>query len=76
MKSFVAYYRVSTQQQGRSGLGIEAQRAAIAAYVVAGDWRQLAEYEEHESGKGDLASVSRTADYAALRLLSNAAGDQ
>lgn len=52
MKPFVSYYRVSTVQQGRSGLGIEAQRAAIAAYIATGGWQQVAEYEEHESGKG------------------------
>ena len=48
----MAYYRVSTQQQGRSGLGIEAQRATIAAYVASGAWVQVAEFEEYESGRG------------------------
>jgi DNA invertase Pin-like site-specific DNA recombinase len=52
MKKFVAYYRVSTQQQGRSGLGIDAQRTAIATYVASGAWLKIAQYEEHESGKG------------------------
>jgi len=58
-KSFVAYYRVSTLQQGRSGLGIDAQRAAIATYTASGDWKQIAEYEEHESGKGADALARR-----------------
>lgn len=65
---FVAYYRVSTQQQGRSGLGIEAQRAAIAAYVAGGDWRQIAEFEEHESGKGADAISRRPMLRSALSI--------
>ena len=49
---FVAYYRVSTQQQGQSGLGLEAQQAAVAAYMAAQpDASMLAEYTEVESGK-------------------------
>ena len=46
---FIAYYRVSTAKQGRSGLGLEAQRASVLAYVK--DGRILAEYVEVESGK-------------------------
>src|SRR5262245_61779826 len=48
---FVAYYRVSTQRQGRSGLGLEAQRAAVQDYLNGGNWRIVAEYTEVESGK-------------------------
>lgn len=48
---FIAYYRVSTGRQGRSGLGIEAQRAAVATYLNGGDWRIVAEFTEIESGK-------------------------
>ena len=46
---FVAYYRVSTAKQGRSGLGLDAQRASVRAYVK--DGRIVAEYVEIESGK-------------------------
>jgi DNA invertase Pin-like site-specific DNA recombinase len=45
----VAYYRVSTQKQGHSGLGLEAQRHAVAQYL--GNKPLLAEYTEIESGK-------------------------
>jgi DNA invertase Pin-like site-specific DNA recombinase len=48
---FVAYYRVSTDQQGASGLGLEAQRSAVAAYLDGGPWRLVAEHTEVESGK-------------------------
>ncbi len=46
---FIGYYRVSTAKQGRSGLGLEAQRASVRAYVK--DGKILAEYVEIESGK-------------------------
>jgi len=48
---FVSYIRVSTKQQGISGLGLEAQQAAIAAYLNGGE--RLAEYHDVESGKHD-----------------------
>jgi DNA invertase Pin-like site-specific DNA recombinase len=48
---FVAYYRVSTGKQGKSGLGIEAQRAAVANYLNGGNWHIAAEFTEVESGK-------------------------
>src|SRR6516165_8004807 len=48
---FIAYYRVSTPKQGRSGLGLEAQREAVANYLNGGDWKIIAEFTEVETGK-------------------------
>lgn len=49
VKRYVAYYRVSTQRQGRSGLGLEAQRKAVSDYI--GATPAVAEFTEVESGK-------------------------
>ena len=62
---FVAYTRVSTQQQGRSGLGLEAQKAAVAAYV-AGRGDLVVEFVEIETGKGANALDRRPQLKAAL----------
>jgi len=48
---FVAYYRVSTDKQGESGLGLDAQRQAVMNYLNGGPWRLVAEHTEVESGK-------------------------
>jgi DNA invertase Pin-like site-specific DNA recombinase len=48
---FVAYYRVSTEKQGRSGLGLEAQQKAVLDYLNGGEWELIAEFTEVESGK-------------------------
>ena len=48
---FVTYYRVSTNRQGQSGLGLEAQREAVTRYLNGGDWQIVAEFTEIESGK-------------------------
>src|SRR5882757_2340886 len=48
---FVSYLRVSTDKQGRSGLGIEAQREAVTNYLNGGKWTVVAEYVETESGR-------------------------
>ena len=50
---FVSYLRVSTAKQGASGLGMEAQRAAVAGFLNGGTWKLLAEVIEVESGKHD-----------------------
>ena len=51
--SFVSYLRVSTAKQGQSGLGLEAQRKAVADFLNGGSWTLLAEYVEVESGAND-----------------------
>jgi DNA invertase Pin-like site-specific DNA recombinase len=48
---FVAYCRVSTDQQGRSGLGLEAQQKAVTDYLNGGNWSVIAEFTEVEMGK-------------------------
>lgn len=48
---FIAYYRVSTTKQGRSGLGLDAQRSAVTSYLNGGDWKIIAEYTEIECGR-------------------------
>lgn len=51
----VAYYRVSTQRQGKSGLGLEAQRKAVADFVARQGLELIAEHTEVETGKGSDA---------------------
>ena len=48
---FVSYLRVSTARQGTSGLGLEAQRAAVTGFLDGGDWTLVQEVLEVESGK-------------------------
>jgi DNA invertase Pin-like site-specific DNA recombinase len=50
---FISYLRVSTDKQGKSGLGIEAQRDAVATHLNGGAWTLIGEYVEVESGKDD-----------------------
>ena len=47
----VAYYRVSTEAQGRSGLGLEAQREGVTMLCLQRGWEIIAEFTEVESGK-------------------------
>jgi DNA invertase Pin-like site-specific DNA recombinase len=48
---FIAYYRVSTDRQGRSGLGLEAQRAAVGRYLASVGGILIAEHTEVETGR-------------------------
>ena len=66
MERAVAYYRVSTRQQQRSGLGIEAQRATVARFAEAEDLTIIAEFVEAETGKGADALDRRPQLAAAL----------
>ncbi len=52
MRAVIAYYRVSTDKQGKAGLGIEAQREAVHRFVAAEGLELLAEHTEVETGKG------------------------
>ncbi len=69
----VAYYRVSTAKQGRSGLGEAAQRAAVEAFVRERGGQIVAEFREQESGKRDdrpeLAKALRTAKVSGAKLV-------
>src|SRR4051812_36763361 len=66
MECAVAYYRVSTRQQQRSGLGIEAQRAAVERFADSENIKIIAEYVEAETGKGADALDRRPHLAAAL----------
>ncbi|APG11489.1 resolvase [Bradyrhizobium japonicum] len=48
---WISYLRVSTDRQGKSGLGIEAQRNGVAEYLNGGSWSLVREFVEVESGK-------------------------
>jgi DNA invertase Pin-like site-specific DNA recombinase len=63
---FVSYLRVSTDKQGRSGLGLEAQRAAVDQYLNGGRWNLLEEFVEIETGKGARALARRPKLRAAI----------
>ena len=67
MLPLVAYYRVSTQGQGRSGLGLAAQRAAVQAFAKAEGLEIAAEYTEVETGSGADALAKRPELRAALK---------
>jgi DNA invertase Pin-like site-specific DNA recombinase len=57
----VGLYRVSTAEQGHSGLGLEAQQASVRAFVAAQGWTLVAEYSDIASGKDDHRPGFQTA---------------
>ena len=72
MSPLIAYYRVSTQKQGRSGLGLEAQRKAVASFAEAEGFEIVAEFTEVETGKGSDALDRRPQLKAALKAAKKA----
>jgi DNA invertase Pin-like site-specific DNA recombinase len=66
MSSAIAYYRVSTARQGKSGLGIEAQKAAVQNFAEAEGIEVIGEHVEIETGKGADALDRRPELAAAL----------
>jgi len=63
-RRYIAYYRVSTDRQGRSGLGLEAQEAAVEGFLKRTGGTLLKAFTEIQSGKDD----DREQLHAALRL--------
>ena len=72
MSPLIGYYRVSTQKQGRSGLGLEAQRKAVAAFAKGEGFEIIAEFTEVETGKGANALDRRPQLKAALKAAKKA----
>ena len=64
MKPAIGYIRVSTARQGRSGLGLEAQQAALAKFCDAEAFKLVETYTETESGE-----VLRLSPYTKLNFL-------
>ena len=67
MSGIIAYYRVSTPRQGRSGLGLDAQRKAVAAYAASHGLTIADQFTEVETGKGSDALDRRPVFAEALR---------
>jgi len=67
VKSAIAYIRVSTQRQGKSGLGLEAQQAALARFAEAEGYSLIETFQEVETAKGDDALERRPQLAAAIK---------
>ena len=72
MKQAIAYIRVSTDQQGKSGLGLEGQRQTIEAFCKLNGFSILADFEEVETGKGSDALERRPQLAEALKYAKRA----
>jgi DNA invertase Pin-like site-specific DNA recombinase len=72
MKSAIAYVRVSTGKQAKSGLGLEAQEAALARFAEAEGYQFLQTFQEVETGKGADALDRRPQLAAALKAAKKA----
>ena len=57
MKEAIAYYRVSTEKQGISGLGLDAQQVAVQGFAASNGYHVIAEWVEIESGKKNKRPV-------------------
>lgn len=67
MSGVVAYYRVSTQEQGRSGLGMEAQQSAVRRFTEQAGHEIIREFAEIESGKrSDRPQLARAIELCEL----------
>jgi DNA invertase Pin-like site-specific DNA recombinase len=67
LKPAIGYIRVSTPRQGRSGLGLEAQQAALTRFAESEDYNLIQTFEEIETGKGADALERRPQLSAALK---------
>jgi DNA invertase Pin-like site-specific DNA recombinase len=68
---FVAYFRVSTAQQGSSGLSLEAQQASVKQFLNGGDWELAAQFVETVADEGADALAKRPQLRAALDACGN-----
>jgi DNA invertase Pin-like site-specific DNA recombinase len=74
MTNYVTYYRVSTDKQGKSGLGLEAQRAQVAGFIAARPGQVIGDFQEIETGKNDRrpqlsAALKQAKDSGATLLI-------
>lgn len=69
---YVAYYRVSTERQGKSGLGLDAQKEAVLSYLNGGRWKMVDEFVEVEHGTRKGNNRPQLAQALALCRVHNA----
>ena len=73
MSGYIAYYRVSTDKQGKSGLGLDAQKKQVRDFIANGNGRLTGEFIEVESGKNndrpELAKAIRQSQLTGSKLV-------